>query len=256
MCRFTAYSGPEIPIERIVVRPKHSLLEQSQNATEAKLAVNGDGFGLAWYGQGPTPGLYRDVLPAWSDGNLTNLCRMVQAGLFLAHVRASTQGETARANCHPFVFGKWSFMHNGKMGGFKAIRRQLEASLSDALYLARRGTTDSELLFYLLLSNGLDESPKGAVEETLRQIEAAQSDCREPNRFACAFSDGADIYGFRSSSDSKSPSLYVGKSLDSGGCVLASEPLDDTNERWTAIPEHSFLVLGQGNSPLDLPPRA
>ena len=49
MCRLSAYLGPEIPLQNIVVLPKHSLLEQSQAATEAKLAVNGDGFGVAWY---------------------------------------------------------------------------------------------------------------------------------------------------------------------------------------------------------------
>jgi glutamine amidotransferase len=244
MCRFTAYSGPEIPIERIVVRPQHSLLEQSQNASEAKLAVNGDGFGLAWYTDDVEPGLYRDVLPAWSDGNLTSLCRTVKSHLFLAHVRASTVGETARTNCHPFCFGEWSFMHNGKIGDFNRIRRGLEASLPDEYYQIRRGTTDSELLFLLALANGLAESPKKAIEQTLLQIVTAQGVTTEANRYACAFSDGKNVYGFRSSSDTKSPSLYVGRDLDSGGCVLASEPLDDTTDRWIAVPENSFVVLG------------
>lgn len=45
MCRLFAYLGPDIPLGQIVVEPSHSLLEQSQSATEAKLAVNGDGFG-------------------------------------------------------------------------------------------------------------------------------------------------------------------------------------------------------------------
>ncbi len=131
MCRIAAYAGPSIPLENIIIRPKHSLLEQSQHATEAKLAVNGDGFGIAWYDDGPEPGLYRDVLPAWSDGNLTSLCRMVRSRLFLAHVRASTVGETSRQNCHPFTFGKWSFCHNGQVPHFPAIRRRLEAALPD-----------------------------------------------------------------------------------------------------------------------------
>jgi predicted glutamine amidotransferase len=43
MCRIAAYVGPAIPLENIIVRPKHSLLQQSQPATEAKLAVNGTG---------------------------------------------------------------------------------------------------------------------------------------------------------------------------------------------------------------------
>ena len=73
MCRIAAYIGPSIPLENIIVRPTHSLLEQSQHATQAKLAVNGDGFGIAWYDRDAEPGVYQDVLPAWADGNLTSL---------------------------------------------------------------------------------------------------------------------------------------------------------------------------------------
>lgn len=107
MCRIAAYIGPSIPLENIIVRPTHSLLERSQHATQAKLAVNGDGLGIAWYDRDAEPGGYRDVLPAWADGNLTSLCRMVRSRLFIAHVRASTVGETTRQNCHPFSYGRW-----------------------------------------------------------------------------------------------------------------------------------------------------
>ena len=126
MCRLTTYLGPEIALERIIVTPSHSLLEQSQAATEAKLATNGDGFGIAWYNDDPIPGLYRDVLPAWSDGNLPNLFRMVKSHLFLAHVRASTVGEVTRVNCHPFTSRHWSFAHNGQIAEFVKISRALE----------------------------------------------------------------------------------------------------------------------------------
>jgi len=115
MCRIAAYSGPAIPLENIIVRPAHSLLDQSQHASEAKLPVNGDGFGIAWYGDDDRPGLYRDVLPAWADGNLTSLCRMVRSHRFIAHIRASTMGETSRTNCHPFTHGNWAFCHNGRV---------------------------------------------------------------------------------------------------------------------------------------------
>ena len=110
MCRVAAYLGPPRPLEDIIIRPSHSLLAQSSEALEAKLAVNGDGFGIAWYGSHAEPGLYRDILPAWSDSNLLSLSRHISSTLFLAHVRASTTGETSRANCHPFSVGRWSFM--------------------------------------------------------------------------------------------------------------------------------------------------
>ena len=246
MCRLAAYSGPPIPLERIVIAPRHSLLEQSQSATEAKLAVNGDGFGIAWYGDDERPGLYRDVLPAWSDGNLPSICRLVKSHMFLAHVRASTTGETSRVNCHPFTYKNWSFAHNGQIGNFVLIRRQLEANLPDELYNIRRGTTDSELLFLLLLSNGLEANPKRACEQVISLLSQMQRNECEPTRLACVFSDGISLYGFRHSSDQKSPTLYLSSRLDSGGHAIASEPLDGNGALWTSVSENQFVALNDG----------
>ena len=243
MCRLAAYAGPEIPLENIIVKPRHSLLEQSQDATEAKLAVNGDGFGIAWYGHAEQPGQYRDVMPAWSDGNLTSICRMVRSPIFLAHVRASTVGETSRVNCHPFVNGNWSFMHNGQIPSFSRIRRSLEATLPDDLYDARRGTTDSELLFLLLLANGLERSPKMAFETTISVIRSVQSHREKPNRMTCVFSDGQKLYACRHSCDKRSPTLYASGELDTHGRAFASEPLDGCRENWSSIAEDRFAAL-------------
>lgn len=97
--------------------PRHSLLTQSLHAIEAKLSINGDGFGISWYSEGQAPGLYRDVLPAWADDNLTQLCRMVRSQLFDAHNCASTVGETSRANCHPFPMaaGRFAIMARSRI---------------------------------------------------------------------------------------------------------------------------------------------
>jgi glutamine amidotransferase len=241
MCRIAAYTGPEIPLENIIVRPAHSLLEQSQHASEAKLAVNGDGFGISWYGADETPGLYRDVLPAWADDNLTNLCRMVRSRLFIAHIRASTVGETSRANCHPFKFGKWSFCHNGQIPHFKSIRRRMLAALPDDLFEAMQGTTDSEMIFMTLLANGLDDDPIAAMRATLDDIGPAGTD--GPIKMTCVFSDGQTLYAFRHASAGHAPSLYASGVLDNGGRSLASEPLCGVAERWTAIPTDTICAL-------------
>ncbi len=256
MCRLAAYLGPEVPLETIIITPGHSLLEQSHGATEAKLAVNGDGFGIAWYGSDTRPGLYRDVLPAWSDGNLSSICRMVRAPLFLAHVRASTVGETSRVNCHPFGYENWSFMHNGQVASFGRIRRKLEASLPDDLYHARRGTTDSELLFLLLLAEGLSASPKTACEAVISAVRRAQGPRDRPNRLTCVFSDGQSLFAMRHSCDQQSPSLYISKELEAGGRAFASEPLDGCREQWMPVPENHFACLSPDAltiSPLALP---
>ena len=121
MCRWAAYRGTPLFLEDIIAAPRHSLIAQSQGARHAASPTHGDGFGVAWYGERPEPGLYRDVLPAWADRNLASLARQIRSGLFLAHVRASTHGATARENCHPFVNGRWSFMHNGHVGEFARL---------------------------------------------------------------------------------------------------------------------------------------
>ena len=155
MCRFLAYRGEPLLLETLVAAPAHSLIHQSMHATEAKTETNGDGFGIGWYGERTTPGLYREVHPAWSDENLRSLCAQVRAGLFFAHVRAATGTATTRANCHPFSAGRWLFMHNGQVGGWAAVRRRVEAMIPDALYNLRGGTTDSEAILLCALAQGL-----------------------------------------------------------------------------------------------------
>lgn len=243
MCRWAAYSGEPIYLEHIVSSQTHSLIEQSHHATEAKTSTNGDGFGIAWYGDRPEPGLFRDILPAWSDCNLKSLARQIRSGLFLAHVRAATGGGTRRDNCHPFVHGRWSFMHNGQVSGFERLRRPLEALLCDRLYTARVGTTDSELLFLLALHFGLDRDPVTAIETMLKHVEseADRLGFETVIRFTAAFSDGARLYAVRYASDRKAPTLYSAP-LGRGHC-LVSEPLNDDRDAWVAIPDGSVVVI-------------
>lgn len=248
------YAGPPIALERIVTRPRHSLLQQAQHADEAKLAVNGDGFGMAWYTPDETaPGLYRDVLPAWSDGNLSSLCRVIRSGLFLAHVRAGTTGGTNRTNCHPFAHGAWSFAHNGQLGDFCRLRRRLEARLPDELYDSLQGGTDSELLFLTMIRNGLLNDAAGAIAQTLADVTALDGGMRKPDRITCVMSDGRRLLGFRHASDGRAPTLYVSRGLlDHGGRALASEPLDGIAANWVAVPKDTLIVL-DGATPILLP---
>ena len=240
MCRIAAYIGETRPIADLVTRPHHSLLAQSQHAEEAKLEVNGDGFGIGWYQTGdPLPGTYRDVMPAWADGNLTSLCRMVSAPLFIAHIRASTTGVTSRENCHPFTNGRWSFCHNGQVPHIDRIRRHLESQLSDALYNSRRGTTDSELIFLTLLQNGLDHDVESAWVKTMKLLQPSAGD--KPVRLTCVFSNGESLFAYRSASDGKCPTLYV--SEECGGQTLASEPLCGDIKKWRAVPTNSVFRL-------------
>lgn len=245
MCRWAAYRGNPLYLEELVSSPAHSLIEQSHCASRAKTATNGDGFGIAWYGDHPEPGRYRDILPAWSDCNLRSIAKQIRSPLFLAHVRAATSGGTRRDNCHPFVFGPWSFMHNGQVAGFDKIRRKLEAHLSDELFHARSGTTDSELLFLLSLEMGMAKDPIGAVSRAIALVQkhAAEEGANPLVRFTACFSDGKSLYAVRYASDQKPPTLYAAPMGPQGGYCLVSEPLNDDVDAWTEIPAGSAVLV-------------
>lgn len=241
MCRLAAYLGPSIPLQNIVTVPVHSLTRQSTAAEKSPLPVNGDGFGVCWYGDDPLPGVFKDVMPAWSDANFSNICRLVKSDLFMAHVRASTHGETSRANCHPFVYERWSFMHNGQIPHIAHIQRDIEHMLPDHHYHARTGTTDSELFFYLLLAMGFVEQPVIAWKKAFEFISDRHEPGCDPIRMCCLLSDGRALHAFRQSSDQKSPSLFHSSKLDNGGQALASEPLDKLTSNWHRVEESMYF---------------
>jgi len=238
MCRWVAYAGNPVFLEDLVTAPAHSLINQSQQANECKTAVNGDGFGLAWYDAKPEPGLYRDTYPAWADANLRAICAQVQARVFLAHVRASTGAATSRNNCHPFTHGRWSFMHNGQIGGFEAFRKQADMAIPDMLYADRKGGTDSEVLFLLALAEGLDADPVTAMARAIGHLEAlSRRFGGAPHvRASAAFSDGESLYALRYSSDRIAPSVYYRYSDSRSGWAVVSEPVEPDENGWQCLP--------------------
>jgi predicted glutamine amidotransferase len=213
---------PHVPMDCVPRRDHHarsvrdrcvaSLVAQSVRALEATARVNGDGFGLGWYGDYPEPGLYREIRPAWSDENLRYLCRHLRSHLFFAHVRAATGTPITRVNCHPFASGVWLFMHNGFVGGWNRVRRRVEAMIPDALYPSRIGTTDSEALFLAIMGQGGARDPMGAEESVLQSITAMASESPSPDslRFTAALTNGRD-FAFRYAAHDATNTLYFAK---------------------------------------------
>ena len=166
MCRWIAYFGPPIYPEVLLLQPENSLINQSLSARYSITPTNADGCGFGWYGEREEPGVFRDVLPAWNDQNLISIACQVKTFLFFAHVRAATFGPIQRSNGHPFAFERWMFMHNGQIGDYEVVRRDLELMIDPSYYNVRWGTTDSETIFLLLLSDGLTEEPLSAFRRT------------------------------------------------------------------------------------------
>lgn len=245
MCRWAAWIGAPIFLEEIVSRPDHSLIHQSAHASESKTEINADGFGLAWYDARPEPGLYRDVYPAWSDPNLRSITAQVRSRLFLAHVRASTGAATSRNNCHPFAVGRWSFMHNGQVGGYDSFRRDADMMIPDALYPHRKGATDSEALFLVALAEGLEGDPEGALARACgRMIALSRAKGGAPHmRLTAALADGERLFALRYATDAFAPTLYHKWDARRGGRAVVSEPLQAGDCGWQALPAGTLSVF-------------
>ncbi len=249
MCRFLAYCGEPVLLETLVCTPCHSLIAQSMHASEAKTEINGDGFGVGWYGERTEPGRYCEVRPAWSDENLQSICSQVRSPLFFAHVRAATGTSVSRANCHPFKAGRFLFMHNGQVGDWPRLRRKVEGMIPDALYATRMGTTDSEAIFLAALAQGLEEDSVAAFRTVLHAIRDAMAAAgvTAPLRFTATWTDGERVWAVRWASDDKPPSLYW--RLSDGGLIIVSEPVDAERALWHPVPAGGGLVAGIGTPP-------
>lgn len=248
MCRWLAYCGSPIFLDELLFEPENSLIEQSLHARKAATAINGDGFGVGWYGERCKPGLFRDILPAWNDSNLKSVAHQIKSGLFFAHVRASTGTPVSRENCHPFSYKNWLFMHNGQIGEFHKVRRELEFKLDAALFPHRQGSTDSELIFLLLIQNGLETNIENALRLTIQQIEQVMADfnIEEPFRFTCCLSNGQKTVALRYANDNQAPSLYACN--QNGQTFIASEPLNSQGDGidWCAVAQGHCLCIQEG----------
>jgi predicted glutamine amidotransferase len=261
MCRWLAYSGPSLALSTLLTRPDHSLIDQSRHATQNVETTNGDGFGVGWYGEGNTPGVYRNTHPAWNDANFEHLAEHIRSALFLAHVRAATGTPVQNSNCHPFAFGNWLFQHNGAVPQFGRLKRQLMLDIDPQLFPAVQGSTDSEIMFFLALTFGLRDDPVEALARTMGHVERArtQAGIEAPIFFSACTSEGERLWTVRYSSNHASRTVYHSRHiralhaidgtyepLPEGAVIVLSEPLDELSEHWEEVPESSILVVEKG----------
>jgi glutamine amidotransferase len=275
MCRWIAYSGGPVYLEEVLFKPKHSMIDQSLAARSGATTTNGDGFGVGWYGTGAMPGLYKGIQPAWSDENLHDLASQIKTPMFMAHVRATTGTAVQRTNCHPFRHKNWLFQHNGAIREFARVKRDLMLAISPGLFAEISGSTDSEIMFYLALTFGLEDDPVAAVERMIGFIEdvGRKHEVEHPLQMTLAILDGHTLYAFRYSSEGNSRTLFHSadvatlrnrfptvRQFSDDTRAVVSEPLgniENAGEVWVEIPEASAVVIAAGKvEKAKLQPRA
>jgi glutamine amidotransferase len=269
MCRWLAYSGSPIRLEELLVKRDRSLIDQSLHARHGATTTNGDGFGVGWYEEGEeAPRLYRSTHPAWNDRNLRELAAGISSPLFFSHIRASTGTAIQETNTHPFRHGRWLWMHNGLIREFPRLKRELVLAVDDSLFASIEGTTDSEAMFYLALTFGLEDDPVTAVEQTVGFVEETgrKHGVEHPIQMTVATTDGQTVWAFRYSSEGDSRSLYFSTRMDAlkalypeseelAGLsdetrVVVSEPLGDLPGAWNEVPEAHVGIVQPGSDEL------
>jgi predicted glutamine amidotransferase len=264
MCRWMAWLGQPVLVEELLFRTPHGIVDQSLHSRMGAEPTNGDGFGLGWYGTGEGPGVYRNVAPAWADANLRELAAHIESPLFLVHVRAAVGSPVQQTNCHPFRHGRWLFVHNGYVADFDALRRELMLALDPPLFPEVHGSTDSEVVFHLALSNGLEDDPIGALERAVGLIEDAADRVGARRHVQASFgvTDGEALWAVRYASDGPARSLFVSADVDSitrlypsdarlarlspDDRLVVSEPFSDLPGVWNEIPPSSAVVVRRG----------
>ena len=261
MCRWLAYSGAPILLDEVLLKTDHSLINQSLHGSDPSSTTNGDGFGIGWYGTRDVPGVYKDIRPAWNDTNLKALAEQIESSMFLAHVRATTGSPVQRTNCHPFSHQNWLFVHNGLNNEYEKLRRDLAFAISPDLFPLIHGTTDSELMFLLSLSFGMSGDVKAGLERMAGMVEhlAELHGVDNALQMTLGISDGESLYAVRYSTEGQSRSLFHSASRDAtmeiapdagrfsrDARAIVSEPLDDLESEWVAVPEASFLTITKG----------
>ncbi|TEB35213.1 glutamine amidotransferase [Coprinellus micaceus] len=293
MCRFVIYKGTSpVLLSHLLTRPCHSIINQafdSRLRLDKRRPMNGDGFGVGWYDStydeemGSQPCIFTSVTPAWNNVNLVRLAEKIKSPLVFGHVRATTAGSLSLDNCHPFVFGKLMWMHNGSIADFDSIKRRLQSDLPDIAFDTVKGNTDSEWAFAVFISKLPDPKAKSfspavlrkAMESTIAQLNVyrKQYGSTEPSLLNFCVTDGESVVVTRyiSSRNDEAASLWFSSGTEfseytEGGhykmtksdkreniIMIASEPLTFERADWMEIRTNHMAVITPKMNFLQIP---
>jgi predicted glutamine amidotransferase len=160
MCRALLYLGQPVLLDHLLFQPDSALIRQSYMPKMLQM-LNLAGFGMrAWSShshEAAKPYSYSvTTLPVF-DRNLKNLAEKVRTDCLLAHVRGvayDTGVDISLQNVHPFQFDEvpLALAHNGDLARINDMKPLLAAHVKPAYLPKIRGTTDSEWIYALLVS--------------------------------------------------------------------------------------------------------
>lgn len=130
----------------------HAPLVAERNSLRRQSLEHPDGWGIAAYVKGALPEVAHGLGPAHLDPEFERVSGLLQARAVLAHIRLASVGEVSPSNVHPFVYGRWTFCHNGTLTDFRRVQLEVERLMAPKFRRRLVGTTDSERCFGIFLS--------------------------------------------------------------------------------------------------------
>jgi len=269
MCRLFAFRSA-------VPSPMHRSMLSAENAIAQQSLAHQDGWGMAYYID-RFPHLVRSPLRAVDDDLFSTLGRSISTRSVVAHIRRATVGAVKLVNCHPFQFGRWVCAHNGEISAFtEDIRSSVKGMLHDDIAPYVLGTTDSELVFFMILSELIDAGVSlsedissasliDAIRYTAEKIERSfpPLEGQKPNRLNLLISNGDLLCAYRHNEDlylsthkSKCPERDICSAYDRAICekpvasgrvnhfLVSSEPIHSENV-WMMIKNYGFALVDQ-----------
>ena len=298
MCRVLAYLGQPISLGDVLYETDSSLVRQSYSPRMMAKFLNLAGFGMvAWDPRSVRAGdpfAYRvTTLPAF-DRNLRNLGDKLAPTCLIAHVRGVSHSEhevVAETNLHPFRFhgAGVALAHNGHLREFARMRYDLIEHVRPELAQRIQGTTDSEWIYALVLSQledpyGMPETREladatAAALRLLRDVRARHGiDTSSPVNLCLATGEALVAtrfsfdYGWYPDEDAllETDLPYVSLWYTAGGeyaqrddgfamgaadaprsLLIASEPLTVDTSTWLEVPEYSMITAALTPGGLD-----
>ena len=169
MCRALAYLGEPVLLDNLLFQPDSALIRQAYMPKMLHM-LNLAGFGMrAWdklSAEADKPFSYASTSLPIFDRNLKSLAEKIRPTCVLAHVRGvaySTTVDISLQNTHPFQFPgtRLAMAHNGDLANMRDMKPLLLPYLNPEIATHISGTTDSEWIYALLLSQL--ENPAGRI---------------------------------------------------------------------------------------------
>jgi predicted glutamine amidotransferase len=190
MCRALLYLGEPVLLDNFLYQPDSALVRQSTMPRMLNM-LNLAGFGMrAWDSRSHEPehayAYYSQQLPVF-DRNLKNLAEKIRADCLLAHVRGvayHTRVEISLQNCHPFHFKDVPLVmaHNGDLAQFARMKPLLAAKIKPEILAQVHGTTDSEWVYALIVSQLEDPHRRPSAEALQAALERSLDIIRQARR--------------------------------------------------------------------------